>query len=288
MRKPFRFLALALLFGNILLMQRRLDQALDQMKKEGAYHLRPPNAAAVKVASIGYSDLVADAYWIQAIQYAGTMFKLHRPAADLVPTVDFITDLDPQFEFPYIFLGSILAFEGFNGPGIEGVLKKGRRALPQSWKIAFYLGFTQYYLLQKYQEAADNLDDAADLTGFNTYALLASRIRAEGGKPELSIVFLQHILERTEEPGYRRSLEQRIKELVVLVQLEFLNQKLDRYRQLAGRPAATWPDLDRAGVLRLAEMPVHPLGGTYAIDRQTGRAVSSIKIHEGIYWPHGK
>jgi len=282
------WLVLALLFGNILLMQRRLDQALDRLRQEGSYHLHPPNAAAVKVASIGYADLVADTYWIEAIQYAGTLMKLHLPADDLIPAVDFITDLDPRFEFPYVFIGSVLVLEGGSGASIERVLDKGRRALPQAWKIAFYLGFTQYYLLHKYPESADNLDVAADLSGFSNYALLASRIRAEGGKPELSIAFLQHILEKTTDPTYRRNIEQRIKELIVLVQLDFLNQKLDRYRELTGKPAAAWEDLYREGLLSPAEMPRHPLGGTYSLDPQTGRAVSSIKVYEGVYHRQGE
>ena len=281
-------LALPLLFGNILLLQRRIDQALDQMKKAGAYHLRPPNAAAVKVASIGYSDLVADAYWIQAIQYAGTMFKLHRSPQDLIPTVDFITDLDPRFEMSYVLIGSVLAIEGGNGQAIERILKKGCLALPNDWKLFFYLGFTQYYLLREYPEAADNLDVAAKLSGYLNYALLASRIRAEGGNPELSIAFLEHVLDKTEDPVYRRNIEQRIRELMVLVQLNFLNQKLARYQELEGKPATGWQDLDRAGVLHPAEMPAHPLGGTYSIDPNTGRAKSSIQVHEGIYRRGGK
>jgi hypothetical protein len=275
-------------FGNILLMQYRLDQALDQLQQAGAYHLRPPNAAAVKVASVGYTDLVTDAYWLQIIQYVGTMHRLHQPSTDLIPAADFITDLDPQFEMPYVLIGSILTIENGHGPSIERIISKGRRALPKDWKVAFYLGFTQYYLVQKYPEAADNLDVAADLSGYPYYALLASRIRAEGGNPELSIAFLEHILEKTEDPTYRRNIEQRIKELLVLVQLKFLNQKLERYRELAGKPAANWEDLERAGVLRPAELPAHPLGGTYAIDPNTGRAKSSIEVHEGVYRPHGK
>jgi hypothetical protein len=278
-------LALALLFGNIVWMQHGIDQAENRRQEEGEYHLRPPNAAAVRVASLGYYDLVADAYWLQAIQYTSTLLSLKKVPDDLIGAAQFITDLDPRFEFVYIFTGVILSVAGGNSGEIEKVLLKGRQNLPQSWKIAFYLGFVQYFLGNQYEAAAQNLDAAAQLSGYLYYAVLASRIRAEGGNPELSIAFLEQILQKTESGGYRSTIERRIKELRVAEQLKFLNLKLEEYQALYGRRAASWDDLFRAGLLHPSEMPVHPLAGYYFIDPKTGQAESSVKIYEGVYIP---
>lgn len=276
---------LALVLAGSIGLQYQIDGILARRFEETEPHLQPPNAAAVKIASLGYYDLVADIYWLQAIQYASTMISQKKVPHDLVLAALFITDLDPDFEFVYIFTGVILTMNGGNAEEIEQVLNKGRQYLPHSWQIAFYLGFVQYFLLHKYEEAAENLEFAAELSGYSYYAVLASRIRAEGGNPRLSIAFLEQILRKSESLRFRHTVERRIKELYIIEHLQFLNSKLESYESLYGRRATSWNDLFRTGLLRPTEMPAHPLQGYYFIAPNTGRAESSVKVSPGVYLP---
>lgn len=111
--------------------------------------------------SFGFKNVVADMLWVDAIQ----IFTRWDAKSNGFPQhFDAIAKLAPQFEYPYIF--GILVLPGYGGPEFleraRALAEQGMRALPNDWKIPFYLG-VQYHITGKdYKKALMYLNAAAD------------------------------------------------------------------------------------------------------------------------------
>lgn len=66
-----------------------------------------PDSKTAKATSTGFKNLVADLYWLQAIQYIGGNAVSAEYKKYLFVILDLITDLNPYFESPYI-IGQLL------------------------------------------------------------------------------------------------------------------------------------------------------------------------------------
>lgn len=283
-----KFLLIALLFSGMFFIQRRIDESKSRLLHEKAYSLRPPKSGIIKSLSLGHEVLVADIYWMRAIQYYAVMTDLGRIPEDLYYLSDFITDLDPRFMYAYYSTGLVLSIENGNHEHIKAILEKGKKALPDSWRIPFQLGIALYFLMEDYEGAADNLDYASKVKDYKPYAFLAARIRAEGGNPLTSISFLQSQLKDTKDEYWRGKITRHIQELWVSVHLNFLDEKLKAFHDSTGAYASQWRELYDAGIMKPSEMPVEPFGGKYIIDEETHRSDTTTDHKLFVYRPPQK
>jgi hypothetical protein len=60
-----------------------------------------PSANIVKISSSGYQNIVADSYWLSAIQYIGANAIGSEYKKYLYVMINLITDLNPYFTYPY-------------------------------------------------------------------------------------------------------------------------------------------------------------------------------------------
>lgn len=60
-----------------------------------------PSATTVKISSSGYQNIVADFYWLSAIQYIGSNAVSSEYKKYLYVMINLITDLNPYFTYPY-------------------------------------------------------------------------------------------------------------------------------------------------------------------------------------------
>lgn len=60
-----------------------------------------PTSEIVGLSSGGFQNIVADSYWLSAIQYIGSNALGSQYKAYLYAMLDLITDLNPHFTFPY-------------------------------------------------------------------------------------------------------------------------------------------------------------------------------------------
>jgi hypothetical protein len=122
-------------------------------------YVRSP--AAMKRLALSYQSLVADIYWIRAVQHYGSTKLSADPDKQydlLYPLLDLTTSLDPRFNAAYLF-GAIFLAESFpNGPGRPdqaiALLKKGLQAQPAKWELAQAIGFVYYWSYTDFMEAA--------------------------------------------------------------------------------------------------------------------------------------
>jgi len=163
-------------------------------------YVRSPEA--LRRMSLSYHSLLADVYWIRAVQLYGDT-KLGRRADRgydlLYPMLDLTTSLDPYFDVAYQFGALFLAEAPPGGPGRPELairlLEKGLRAQPDDWQLHQAIGFVHYWSYQDYGAAAEWFRKGSRLPGAPTWMEpLAAVTLAEGGNRNASRLLWQQIL----------------------------------------------------------------------------------------------
>jgi hypothetical protein len=244
------------------------------------------SGAAVRRLAGAYQAVVADGYWIRAIQYYGRR-KLQlagRKAAAgsddryelLHPLLDLTTTLDPRFGIAYRF-GSVFLSEpypaGAGRPDLAvALLEKGLRAQPDKWGYMQDIGFVHYWYDHDYRAAAAAFQKASEMPGAPWWLRsLAATTLAAGGDRRSSTLMWEAIRQSAESDWLRRDAERRLIQLHALDQIDALQRAVDDDARRSGQPATGWDRLIRAGVLR--GVPLDPAGTAYEI--RSGRVYLS-------------
>ena len=232
-------------------------------------YVRSPEA--MKRLALSYQSLLADVYWIRAVQHYGGTRLSNDPNASydlLYPLLDLTTSLDPRFNVAYLFGSLFLAGPPPGGPGRPdlaiALLEKGLRAQPEKWEFAQAIGFVHYWWRQDYPEAAAWFQRAADMPGGPFWLKsMAAVTLAEGGRRDSSRQLWQE-LSRSELEWIRNEGQRRLLQLDAMDQIDQLQAAADAFERQLGRPVADWDDLRRAGYLRGS--PQDPTGAPYRIE----------------------
>lgn len=226
-----------------------------------------PSASSLKLISLGYRQVVADYYWLRSINHFGTtaMHELLYP--NLEPLLRLVLELDPYFAAPYVLAGTGLNMLGMNQTVPVELLEKGVQYRPDSWKIAFLLGFNAYYFLGDYATAARAYAVAAAIPGSpEGTSKLAALMSAEAGEPLVGLRILDSLLETisTDNPKVREEYLLRRDLLVLEVNLDQLGAALERFQKSTGEKARALHELVEQRIIPF--VPEGPLGGKYFID----------------------
>jgi tetratricopeptide (TPR) repeat protein len=250
----------------------------------GGAELYVRSGETLKRMALSYDAILADIYWIRAVQYFGGTRLDTRPGRSydrLYPLLDIATTLDPQFNIAYRF-GAVFLAEAYpNGPGQPDsairLLKKGFAANPTRWQYLHDIGFVYYWWLRDYQGAARWFERARAVPGAPEWlAPLAAVTLTKGGDRAGARALWEHMLETGEHEYLRRIARHRLGQLRVLDDLDVLNARLARVREKTGHPATSWAALaPHPGVA--AEPPLDPAGVPYVLDPATGLASVSTK-----------
>jgi len=232
-------------------------------------YVRSPEA--MRRLALSYQSLLADVYWIRAVQHYGGTRLSNDPNASydlLYPLLDLTTSLDPRFNVAYLFGSLFLAGPPPGGPGRPdraiALLEKGLRAQPEKWEFAQAIGFVHYWWRQDYPEAAAWFQRAADMPGGPFWLKsMAAVTLAEGGRRDSSRQLWQE-LSRSELEWIRNEGQRRLLQLDAMDQIDQLQAAADAFERQLGRPVADWDDLRRAGYLRGS--PQDPTGAPYRIE----------------------
>lgn len=277
-------LGLMLLAGSSVLLHLLDGQRTAVARAEQLAYL--PKGEYLKLAVLGYRQVVADLIWLQAVQHIGAKRDTQRGYSWTYHAVDVLTDLDPTFVPPYqatgLFLGVLV---GRQEEGL-GILDKGIRHNPSSWQLPFLAGYVSYYELCNPVAGGEYLRIAARVPGSPAYLpQLAARMTVESGDPTAALEFLDRFSRSVTDERVREALLQRMKEIVQEKDLRFLEESIRRYRAKYGQPPAKLEDLMLHGIIQ--QMPSDPLGGEYEVDAFSGvvRATSKrdrLRIHEKV------
>ena len=277
-------LGLILLAGSSVLLHLLDGQRTAVARAEQLAYL--PKGDYLKLAVLGYRQVVADLIWLQAVQHIGAKRDTQLGYTWTYHAVDVLTDLDPTFVPPYqatgLFLGVLV---GRQEEGLA-ILDKGLRHNPSSWQLPFLAGYVSYYELCNPVAGGEYLRIAARVPGSPAYLpQLAARMTVESGDPTAALEFLDRFSRSVTDERVREALLQRMKEIVQEKDLRFLEESIRRYRAKYGQPPAKLEDLMLHGIIQ--QMPSDPLGGAYEVDAFSGvvRATSKrdrLRIHEKV------
>jgi tetratricopeptide (TPR) repeat protein len=226
----------------------------------------------LKRLSLSYAALLADLYWVRAVQYyGGTRLSGARAKTydQLYPLLDITTSLDPRFSVAYRF-GAIFLAEPY--PGGAGrpdlaitLLEKGVRANPGGWHYLQDIGFVFYWWTGDFRQAAAYFRKAADVPGAPWWLRsLAAVTLAQGGDRSTSRELWQALRDSATDEWLRNNASFRLAQLDALDAIDALAAQAKAYAARTGTWPASWGVLARAGYLR--GMPLDPTGVPYVLD----------------------
>ncbi len=258
--------------------QGRLEAATPDTA-ENLLYVRSP--AAMSRMALSYDAVLADLYWIRAVQhYGGTRLSTdpNKQYDLLYPLLDLTTSLDPRFNVAYYFGSTFLAEAPPDGPGRPDLaivlLEKGLRVQPDKWEFAQWIGFVHYWWRHDYAQAAEWFQRAGDLPGAPFWlAQLAATTLAEGGNRQSSRLLWQEVARTGVNEAFRNEAVRRLQQLDAMDQIDQLFQIVGAFQQRYGAVPRSWDDLGRAGYLR--SLPVDPTGVPYRLE------AGSVALGEG-------
>jgi len=141
--------------------------------------------------SPSFRTSIADAYYLNMMQYYGTYHGKAAKLGSLAAMSDLVTSLSPRFTTAYYFAAFALVDTGHPELGYA-LLKKGFKENPDNWQFPILLGFFAYHYghgQARSLEAADWYQKAAALPGSPDYVdRLAAVLLGKGGETEKSIL----------------------------------------------------------------------------------------------------
>lgn len=246
------------------------------------------DASAMKHFALSYDALLADVYWIRALQHYGGERQKPRYARhydSLYPLLDVATTLDPRFSIAYRF-GAIFLAEprpGGAGQADEAIalLKKGVAFDPNDWDYYHDIGFIYYWHLGDYKQAAEWFRRGGDLPGAPFWLKTYSAVMlTRGGDRQASRALWTQIGQNEDSEWLRQTAQLRLAQLDALDQIDVLTRILDSYTKRTGRRAESWEQLAASGAVR--GVPLDPSNTPYELNAETGTVGLSEK---SPLWP---
>ncbi|MGH7230209.1 MAG: tetratricopeptide repeat protein [Nitrospiraceae bacterium] len=233
-----------------------------------------PKGEYLKVAVLGYRQMVADLLWLKVVQHFGVREQTTEGFLWAYKAADTLTDLDPKFAYAYQATGTVLAVSAKQIQESVALLKKAMHHNPDAWIFPFLLGYDYYFELHDPATAGKYFRIASMLPGSPTYLPhLASKMTVVAGDAEAALEFLQRLYQQVQDERIREGLAQRMKEVVVERDIRFLDEAVRRYRGIYGNFPSRLEELVKGGVI--LAVPNEPLGGSYRLSPGDGRITST-------------
>lgn len=227
-------------------------------------------------AALSYDTLLADVYWIRALQHFGG--ERQKPGQErrydlLYPLLDLATTLDSRFTVGYRFGAIFLAEPHPGGAGRPdqaiALLKKGVAFNPNKWDYYHDIGFIYYWNLHDYKQAAEWFGRGGGMPGapfwLKTYAAI---MLTRGGDRQASRAMWMQIGQNEESDWLRKMAQLRLAQLDALDQIDVLQRIVAGFATRTGQRAQSWEQLVAAGAVR--GIPIDPAGTPYKLDADTG------------------
>lgn len=249
--------------------------------EESAYVLPSPLLA---ITALEFDGLASDFMFLKVLVFfGGTLGRKEIPKVRewewgwFYKVLDVSSDLDPYFFDPYYFGNAILTWDAGMIREANLLLEKGSRYRDRDWLLPFYLGFNHFYFFQDSEKASEYLMESSRRPGASPITVsLATKLAHKAKRTETAIIFLEQILEKTEDARLRKEYETRLDGLRKLLYLE---RAVAFYKKKFGRTPVMLDELVKRGMIKA--IPLDPYGGTFFIDRRG--VVSSTSNFMTVY-----
>jgi len=249
----------------------------------GQQHVPPllPRASLLRVAGHAFLPVLADYYWLAAIQ-ATSKAGTEAEYRDIADYVQLITDLDPDFAYAYQFGGVMVPFNygretWTNTRESTVLLEKGVARFPGSVFLRTLLAYNYSVFQKEYVRAAHLLEETARLPGAPTYLpFLATRLYAQAGAFDAASAFADQFAASASDAETRAAFEHRLQEIALERVLQATDRAVANFRERTGRLPKDLKELITSH--ELAGFPSDPLEGEIYLGAD-GRTYSTSQQH---------
>ena len=239
--------------------------------------------ANLKGYAFGFEGLIADWYWMQALQYLGekivrnpdTKISLDNLKALnprlLYPLLDNAVTLDPKFLSVYEYGATVL-------PAIDkdkavNLLENGISENPDEWRLYNYLGFI-YWREGNYEKASQIYSRGAKLPNAPKFMLfMAAKTKSEGGSRETARTVYQQIFDEAQDDQTKENARLRLLHLDSLDEQDAIRAILKDFQAKTGRCANDWRE-----IFPLIQKARLPNGSDLRVDSKTLAPVDPSEI----------
>jgi tetratricopeptide (TPR) repeat protein len=236
-------------------------------------------AATANRMSLSFKGLVADWYWMRALQYVGRKIVNFDQRVEidnlgqlnlklLPPLLDAATTLDPNFIEPYQYAAMVL-------PTVDvkeaiRILKRGIEANPTRWRLYHNLGYI-YWQQKDFKAAADAYSQGAQLPGAPRWMqAMKARMEDAGGSRETAREIYRRMYEDATDDQVKDMARKRLMQLDSFDDRDVLLRILGTYKASTGRCPGSWREilnLMRSARVRVdaSGAPVDPAGTPYIL-----------------------
>lgn len=201
-----------------------------------------PRPEVAKLSSVGFHAVMADYYWLQAVQIVGGSMRPEAQGTLLGRFIDVVTTVDPWVGHPYRFVAIWLTGSEADVRQANRLLERSFEYHPDEWRNRFYLGFNHFYYLEETEPAAHWLEEAARIEGSPRYlAGLAARLRAGDAGIEVAEGMIRRLLAGTEDPYAKAEYEKMLEEIQTERRARFLDAARAAYRKGHGEDISQTP-----------------------------------------------
>jgi hypothetical protein len=263
------------------------------LTSQAAFHVAPtigdtaplvPDPKSARVASLGFDGLVADFFWLRAVQIVGNddPAELKHALQQIGSLSALVVGLDPWVDHPYRFAALWISEDPDQLDAANRILERGVAYHPADWRDRFYLSFNHFFFRGDNAAAARELEPAVGLPGAPVFlARLLARLRSTTEKDGIEVAagYLEELRNSTDDPFKRAELEKALDEIETERAARFLDAARETYRQRTGRDIAKVDDLVHGRDAVLPTLPAEPHDWEWEIDAKTGAIVSSFYGH---------
>ncbi len=230
--------------------------------------------ARLKGFSLGFEGLLADWYWMRALQYIGAKVIRDRETNDnfnlenmsglnprlLYPLLDNASTLDPRFVAVYSYGAVIL-------PAIDRrqavkLLEKGIANNSNEWRLYEQLGYI-YWRLDDYERAAETYGKGAKISGAPPFMLMmASKMKSAGGDRETARAIYEQMFNESPDRQVKENAALHLLELDSSEELDAIRSALQSFREKTNRCASGWRE-----VLPLLQTIKLPRNKSFRVDK---------------------
>lgn len=242
--------------------------------------------ATARRMSLAFSGIMADWYWMRALQYVGRKAlgqeKLridNLSALDLkllAPLLDTAATLDPKFMAVYEYGAVVLPTVSETDADEDAIalLKKGIAANPDSWRLYQHLGYI-YWQRGDYKSASEAYGAGARIAGAPSWMkAMEVNMLARGSSPQMAREIYERMREQSDDEQVKLIAEYRLAQLDSMDEQERIRRVLSDYStRTGGRCPSSWREVSaqlRAAGLRVDQTgaPVDPTDFPYVLVQQ--------------------
>jgi tetratricopeptide (TPR) repeat protein len=249
-------------------------------------------ADRIKGFAFGMDGLIADMYYMRALQYVGDKIIHSRSATIniddlrdlnprlLYPLLNSATDLDPHFVEAYLYGAIVLP--AIDPQNAIAIADKGVANNPNEWRIYRQLGYI-HWKLGNYDRASEVYEKGSEISGAPGFMhLMAAAMKTKGGSRETARAIYREMLNSACDDNINITAERRLEQLDSLDDRDAIDRVLTEVKETSGRcPNRLAEILPKLTTVKLPENHqfrvdatdhlVDPTGAPYLLDTENCR-----------------